>query len=118
MTTTHAAPRWFRYGVVALAVAVLCSCRSTEPQFRVAQRIDVDGQAGVPSQATTTTAAEPTIRGQSPGQPAACFPTNCPPGGCPTGACEPGACSCCGPDGLRGPRDEWLCDGGDHGAQA
>jgi uncharacterized repeat protein (TIGR01451 family) len=30
------APAWFRYSVVALAVIVLCSCRSSEPSYRVA----------------------------------------------------------------------------------
>jgi uncharacterized repeat protein (TIGR01451 family) len=38
--------------------------------------------------------------------------------GCPVGPCGPDGCACCGPDGARGPSDEYLCDGGDMGAQA
>jgi uncharacterized repeat protein (TIGR01451 family) len=151
-THAFATPSWFRYGVIALAVAVLCSCRSTEPSYRVAQWTDGDGAV----HKTATPAVSPTIkesiRGQSPAQQAAYLPTQvldggppprdglggacCPegcqlgPDGCyvgPNGAgvpCSPeGApcntgCACCGPDGLRGPDDEYLCDGGDFGSPA
>src|SRR5690606_37952989 len=31
------APAWFRYGVIAAAAILMCSCRSAEPRYRIAQ---------------------------------------------------------------------------------
>lgn len=38
-TTDHgprSAPAWFRYGVIAAAAIVMCSCRAAEPRYRIA----------------------------------------------------------------------------------
>jgi uncharacterized repeat protein (TIGR01451 family) len=32
----RSAPAWFRYGVIAAAAIVMCSCRTTEPRYRIA----------------------------------------------------------------------------------
>jgi uncharacterized repeat protein (TIGR01451 family) len=110
-TSSSTIPPWFRYGVVAVAVLVLCSCRSTAPQNRGAER------AILPS----TAADAPKARFQSPDAAPAVLPaamSGCPYGGCPGAPCLDSGCTVCGQDGLRGPRDEYLCDGGDLGAQA
>jgi uncharacterized repeat protein (TIGR01451 family) len=69
------APAWFRYGIVALAVIVLCSCRSNEPSYRVAgagttaggsmsmNAVKFQSPDNVPMVSPTI---KQTIRGQSP----------------------------------------------------
>jgi uncharacterized repeat protein (TIGR01451 family) len=32
----RSAPAWFRYGVIAVAAIVMCSCRAAEPRYRIA----------------------------------------------------------------------------------
>lgn len=157
ITIAHSTtPPWFRFGVIALAVLVLCSCKSNGPAYRVAQHIDEDGEihktaTPIESPSITPTVKQ-TFRGQSPEQQAAFLPTEVPDGGpvpryglggacCPEGCqlgpdgcyigaanpgmpCGPGGapcnagCACCGPDGLRGPDDEYLCDGDDYHSPA
>jgi uncharacterized repeat protein (TIGR01451 family) len=128
-TTLHAAPRWFRYGIVVAAIAVLCSCRSPAPKYRVAEEPDAvkvasafetmrskvgEALASKPDPNIQLAAHEvPThLTGRQVAQATAI------PADCPIAPCGPGGCACCGPDGAHGPRDEYLCDGGDHGAQA
>lgn len=57
-----------------------------------------------------------TAKGQEIGPPVGCPTGNCPSGNCPTGECEYGVCTPgCGCEcPVQGPRDEYLCDGGDH----
>ncbi|HYO25777.1 MAG TPA: hypothetical protein VEQ85_12610 [Lacipirellulaceae bacterium] len=124
------APIWFRYGVIAAAVMVLCSCRASAPAFRV---------AAAPGTVVASTSVKTTVRGQDPASqappamaavPAYLTPEQiaratplppgfqaapCGPGGCP---CCSGGAACNGPDGITGPADEYLCDGGDYGARA
>lgn len=33
----RSAPAWFRYGVIAAAAILMCSCRAAEPRYRIAQ---------------------------------------------------------------------------------
>ena len=33
----YSAPAWFRYGVIAAAAIVMCSCRTAEPRYRIAE---------------------------------------------------------------------------------
>ena len=47
--------------------------------------------------------------------PQGCGPEGCQLGGCQLGSCQPGGCTACS---LVGPRDEYLCDGGDEGLTA
>jgi len=108
------APAWFRYGAIALATAVLCSCTSSKPEYRVAHSSGAN------------------IRGQSP-EPASSqirfMPAETPshltadqisqarrlPDGFQPAPCGPGDCLCCNNAPIRGPNDEYLCDGGDYG---
>ncbi len=114
------APIWFRFGAIAAAVLTLCSCTASQPKYRVA------GSSGE------------IVRGQSPEAPAAqrsqvrFVPNELPthltaaqlkksqrlPDGFQAAPCERSGCACCGPDAIRGPNDEYLCDGGDHGLPA
>ena len=32
----RSAPAWFRYGIIAAAAIVMCSCRAAEPRYRIA----------------------------------------------------------------------------------
>lgn len=84
MPTTHHhpsrpvhAPAWFRYGVVAIAVLVLCSCRSNEPSYRVAGGGTTAGRSvsmnavkfqSPDDAAVVSPSVKYTIRGQSPEQ--------------------------------------------------
>ena len=35
----RSAPAWFRYGVIAAAAIVMCSCRAAEPRYRIADSV-------------------------------------------------------------------------------
>lgn len=129
------APMWFRYGVIAAATLIMCSCRATVPGSLVtptsapavagaqqppqpapshSYRSDdasyyapVNGQSIQPA-----AAALPTHLSPSQIQQAQCLPEGCSLEGCSTG------CSCCNTCPVRGPDDEYLCDGGDEGLPA
>lgn len=112
------APAWFRYSVIAAAILLMCSCQAaSEPKYRVADANTI------------------TIRGQSPdatslgvAPAAARLPTHltarqmaqaeCLPEGFVPAPCSHDGCACCNYGPIRGPSDEYLCDGGDHGAPA
>ena len=32
----RSAPAWFRYGIIAAAAIIMCSCRAAEPRYRIA----------------------------------------------------------------------------------
>ena len=120
------APAWFRYGVIAAAAIIMCSCRGTDATYRVA------GSSSGASTASLTPTAKTTVRLQSPAPAAppkfANVPTHVTPAQYARSTCLPegnyaalGGCSCCN-DGscrdygpIRGPNDEYLCDGGDYG---
>ena len=118
-------PRWFRVALVAVAVAVLCSCRASGPAYRMAE--EPTGQRlaqGLPPAAAPPAAAA-LMRDNQVQQSGftAPLPTHLDgaqmararavPAGYPMEACGPGGCSCCGDGNFRGPNDEYLCDGGD-----
>ncbi|MCC6492503.1 MAG: DUF11 domain-containing protein [Pirellulales bacterium] len=125
LTTDHGpccAPAWFRFGVIAAAVLLMCSCRSSSgPKYRVAtpngavirgQSPDAVGSA--PSSAVAPAAAHlPRIFAPRRMDQAACLPD-----GSPAAPCAEAGCACCDYGPIRGPSDEYLCDGGDHGLPA
>lgn len=123
-------PRWFRAALVVLATVVLCACQSTSPisphaggSVQVAEA--QGGPHQFPVQQIQYTSQEwldnvPTTPYDGPVAPCSCH--GCQSGGpmptyaacptCPGGG--PAAGSPCGPgDGVIGPSDEYLCDGGD-----
>jgi uncharacterized repeat protein (TIGR01451 family) len=181
-----AAPTWFRYGLIALAALVMCSCRTSQPEYRVAdhaaeaEHVPLAQPASVRPNPTAIAAARrmpvvqqasyderyaplPDLDVAADGQPIALpmlsdrnaftrrkaelpagryaqvappnfpkqLPTHltdeqvelatCPPEGCNIVPCTPdgcGPCICCNNDPVRGPADEYLCDGGDYGLPA
>ncbi len=136
------APAWFRLALVASAVIVLCSCRASGPRYRVAAENDglviaaVSDEfpsAAEPADATFATddpfdqgipankRSHPPLPRPSAAlevQPVAYIDHSYPsadysPGGCSPGAPCADGCNACLPTGIRGPNDEYLCDGGD-----
>jgi uncharacterized repeat protein (TIGR01451 family) len=183
----RSAPAWFRYGVIAAAAIVMCSCRTAEPRYRIANnepsappqlpsssfmtddvQYYVPGTAnGAPeiassaaeqivfaddSQKATANLRQPhdvqpvAFADDSPSTPAdlklppgpkpkaplpksairlaaAEIPTHltsaqlaqaqCLPEGNWQPMCSGAGCGCCNHGPVRGPTDEYLCDGGD-----
>ncbi|MCA9236738.1 MAG: hypothetical protein KDA44_14785 [Planctomycetales bacterium] len=120
------APTWLRYSVIAAATLIMCSCRATTPG---GSELTIRGQS--PDQAASPAAftRSPQRDGRVVGsqyavsplpthltpaqiQQAQCLPEGCSFEGCSTG------CSCCNNCPVRGPNDEYLCDGGDQGLPA
>ena len=122
------APVWFRYGVVAAATLMLCSCKATLPSRTAANNIQMGERAVMAShqQAAGQAASQtgnmgqqvmPAIYRQDPhaappafrqAQYAAGIRPAC---ACGNHGCGPQACSTS--SAIVGPRDEYLCDGGD-----
>jgi uncharacterized repeat protein (TIGR01451 family) len=109
-------PGWFRYAVIALAVLVMCSCTSARPEYRVAETAAIRGQSpdsngaeGV-SEIKLVDRELPTHLTDEQVSQAQCLPEGCAPS-----ACGEGGCLCCNNTPVRGPNDEYLCDGGDFG---
>jgi uncharacterized repeat protein (TIGR01451 family) len=155
MTHRSTTPHWLRLATIALAVAVLCSCRVSMPVYRMADAGNAGGSAEVTGEfdaefdaelpeaafdralaadvhvddapTTAPRAAKPRVDRQI--QLAAAqqeIPTHLTadqlsqaralPADFHAAPCGPGGCPCCSPgvDGhIRGPNDEYLCDGGD-----
>ncbi|MBL9165202.1 MAG: DUF11 domain-containing protein [Planctomycetaceae bacterium] len=174
----RSAPAWFRYGVIAAAAIVMCSCRTAEPRYRIAQNqpnpssadsqlassVPNDVQDHVPgaqhvapengsdnseqvvfaddSQDASANLRQPVdvqpaafaddssaslpARGLAPSAirlAAAEIPTHltgaqlaqsqCLPEGNWQPMCSGDGCGCCNHGPVRGPADEYLCDGGD-----
>ena len=136
------APPWFRYGVIALAVLVLCSCRRSGPDYRVADepRRHVGDRRRIEAPASRLhrkRPPQPVVRqqppftrrpttdcGHAPRRPDQhCCPGRQPrPTAAPIGRlpCDCGPARCCllQRRPVRGPNDEYLCDGGDFGSPA
>lgn len=149
----RSAPAWFRYGVIAVAAILMCSCRAAEkqPRYRVAQDQSrqqsqvpaagmlADQQYYDPAEATDDAemvVADDFERALPPSPPASTPRKNnvqlaaaeiplyltgaqvkqaqCLSEGNWQSTCQGGACGCCAShDPVRGPSDEYLCDGGD-----
>jgi len=151
-------PVWFRYGVIATATLMLCSCQTLAPQSgksstqkhpsalsllksrapsaplgKAASAETSNATANLPAQSIDRSLL-PVIYRQDPHAPppaarqaqyAAGMRAACPCGGqhggsqsCQPPSCGPQGCGLenCGiPGRLVGPRDEYLCDGGDRG---
>ncbi len=112
-------PQWFRYVVVALVVVALCSCRAINPQGQVV----ADNQVQLGSQTSPIVAAAPqrqimpVIYQPDPHMPPPAIRQAEYAAGIRTAPGCP-CCSGCGDCGIVGPRDEYLCDGGDRGLPA
>ncbi|MBX3424155.1 MAG: hypothetical protein KF688_00620 [Pirellulales bacterium] len=120
------APAWFRYGVIAAAALLMCSCRSAVPPGDQAKIARQSPSPSFPSDDVTYSSDGKVAPAQY--APPAELPSHltpdqlvaarCLPPGCTWQPCA-GGCSCCGPScSIRGPDDEYLCDGGDHGLPA
>jgi uncharacterized repeat protein (TIGR01451 family) len=112
-------PAWFRYGVIAAAAIIMCSCRTSEPTYRVAAT-DAHEPAAAVVRMQSPDDSEP-----APPKPPARIPshltasqiagaTELPPG-FQAAPCQGSCCACCNNGPVRGPNDEYLCDGGDYG---
>ncbi len=131
-------PAWFRYGVIAVATLILCSCRAVDTQQsqqmhgmpahmqlgphenQAAQQMPYP-PADLPRAAMPTRQVMPVMYQEDMNTaPSAVHQAQYAAGG-PIGCQLPG-CSCagCGCENcpIVGPRDEYLCDGGDHGMPA
>lgn len=120
-------PAWFRYGVVAAATLILCSCRAITPSERFSGGVSGRGAPisnaskkaspasfNVPAQRNGRQPVLPAVYQQSNHNPPpavrqAEYQTGVRPASC--NCCSGGDCTNPGP----GPRDEYLCDGGDYG---
>ena len=148
----RSAPAWFRYGVIAIAAILMCSCRAAEkqPRYRVAKNdaatvnpfeapvAEPNAMAVAASDDAVVAAvvAADDQRPMPPAPPALKQPKSnvqlaaaeiplyltgaqvkqaqCLPEGNWQSTCQGGACGCCAAhDPIRGPSDEYLCDGGD-----
>lgn len=133
------APAWYRYGLIAVATLMLCSCKATLPNSPTASNSPVANQQQVDARFRNADhQIMPVIyrEQRDPRTPppafrqaqyAAGIQADCPccNGGCSTEGCSLPGCgpSGCAPTGcapcrLVGPRDEYLCDGGDDGFTA
>lgn len=139
-------PTWFRYGVIAVATLILCSCQTVKPQNSQQMQGMPAGMQFGPQGQQTAQQLPHTLATMAPAEfPRAATPMrqvmpvlyqenlNVPPpaarvaeyaaGVTPVGCQLPGCSACgtgCGCENcpMVGPRDEYLCDGGDHGLPA
>lgn len=114
------APAWFRYGVIAAAVLLLCSCRSTTgPEYRIASSGAVirgqspEAPAGASAAGVSVASHEATHLTRQQVAQAQCLPE-----GFVAAPCAHEGCGCCDHGAMGGPSDEYLCDGGDQGLPA
>jgi uncharacterized repeat protein (TIGR01451 family) len=122
-------PAWWRHVLVILATLILCSCRAPVLTSTRAAAAPPGAERSAPPAAPVTLAAYeehpqasmPQTEKYSPEQSAPPQPATEPfPTGtcasCPNGASA--GCAVCAPGAVLGPRDEYLCDGGDYGLPA
>jgi uncharacterized repeat protein (TIGR01451 family) len=140
-------PAWFRYGVVAVATLILCSCQTVRPtQPQQSPGIPAGMQLGpqslgpqanqlpyppaeMPRAAMPRRQVMPVVYQQdlsrqqnlnappTPQQQAQ-YAAGVMPVGCQLPGCQFPGCACCENASMVGPRDEYLCDGGDKGLPA
>ena len=117
------APAWFRYGVVATATLLLCSCQSVGPHGNNVLSQQIPSTASEPTAFQAAAArhvVEPVVYQSDrnvapPVYRQAQYAAGIVPPACAHSGCGSCGCQACG---LVGPRDEYLCDGGDHGLPA
>ncbi|HEX6960289.1 MAG TPA: hypothetical protein VF175_00365, partial [Lacipirellula sp.] len=109
------APGWFRYGLIALAILTMCACTAPQPKYRVAgggatfRGQSPDDGSSAPSKVRVVPNELPTHLTDAQIKQAQCLPEGF------RAAPLHGGCACCDYGPIRGPNDEYLCDGGDHG---
>lgn len=119
-TPRAGAPAWFRYGVVAVAVLILCSCQAVDTKNTASPGPSPEGihlgpqtaQAVMPAREVLPVVYEQQLQATPSAIVQAQYGAAAE---CPTDPCQPCGCQACG---VVGPRDEYLCDGGDHGLPA
>lgn len=122
-TTNHAplrAPAWFRYCVIALATLAMCSCTAPQPKYRVASGSNAIVRGQSPEAPTPRGSQVRFVPQQLPTHltEAQLKQAQCLPEGFQAAPCEHSGCACCNHGPVRGPNDEYLCDGGDFGMPA
>lgn len=128
-------PTWFRYVVIAMATLMLCSCQAVDRQGASNNSVPAGMQFGPQSNASTPQLpypmaemprpavprrqAMPVVYQQDMYQPPSAERQAQYAAGI-TGGCNVPGCAACGCENcpIVGPRDEYLCDGGDHGMPA
>lgn len=121
-TEPAGAPAWFRYGVIAAAAIIMCSCRTSQPTYRIAASDANEPAAAVvrmqsPDDAPPQSFAPPARIPSHLTAEQVAGATQLPPG-FHAETCHAGCCACCSNGPERGPNDEYLCDGGDYGQAA
>jgi len=122
MATSGRPPAWFRYGVVAAATLILCSCRAAMPYQNTAEVSDKSPASVMPASFEAQSRQDfrqpvmPAIYQEDTYTPPSAIrqaqyqagiQTGCQPG-CPCGSCSVPCPAPCSPSA-----DEYLCDGGD-----
>lgn len=123
-------PAWFRYGVVAMAILILCSCRVPQPGQQTAANSTAPAKY---IEDHSVQAASHTAMPEAPSSPDVvnalyvsdvdAAPARVEPAAYVEPPCTvfetpmQGPCQC-GEGGGTGPADEYLCDGGDFGLPA
>jgi len=124
-STGNHAPTWFRYAIVAMATLTLCSCQATlptgersgalveQPQLHpsgleYAEMISVSQ----PRREVMPTIYQTSTYDPPPAKYVAQYQAGIRPEGCQSCA------GCSSHNNIVGPRDEYLCDGGDFGTPA
>ncbi|TWU23524.1 hypothetical protein Pla144_36990 [Bythopirellula polymerisocia] len=107
---------WFRYIVVAFVVLILCSCRAIGPQGQVGSYRQPGPEANPFAAAQPQRQVMPVVYHQDqhlppPIERQAEYAAGIRPAQCQMPGCS--CCNGCGDCGIVGPRDEYLCDGGD-----
>lgn len=132
-------PTWFRYGVIAVATLILCSCRAVPEQqsqqmhgMPPGMQFGPQGQqaaqqlpyppAEFPQATMPQREVMPAIYSNDRHVPPSAIQQAQYAAGIGTGGCNTPGCAACGCGcencPIVGPRDEYLCDGGDHGTPA
>ncbi len=123
------APAWFRYGIAVMTVLMLCACRtprSAGPTARIAGDVETQPALEVANarhiQRRHDSQVMPVVyQANNHAPPPAIRQAEYAAGiaaGCPCGMCGSGPQACSNNVPLVGPRDEYLCDGGDAGFEA
>ena len=120
-------PAWFRYGIVAVTTLMLCSCQAALPTAQLASvAANEPADSGMRQSPARRPQALPAIYQEDrhappPAARRAEYAAGIRPAPCSCQSCSPSGCSlttCSNNCPVVGPRDEYLCDGGDAGLPA